>query len=722
MIFYWLHSLTCWGTPIADVDADGEDEHDDDILLDVDDDVDVDENIHNEEIDVIAPNMVSDEDDECSSSTGSYSYRMRSLDLSIYPLTILFGSETGRSEVYARELAQEAKEHGFLPTVMDLDEAVHQGFHSVVSHGMFRLQEMKYSDHSFPVIIVVSTQSEGTHPENANAFVKMLYEKSTDSASFLNSIDYCIFGLGDSMYGHEHFNATAKKFDNYFHKLGADRLLDLYCGDDNQDLDGDFINWKLGQVWPALRAKYFTNSIRSVSCLNTSQTSLSSNFSIGCNITSSLSSECPFVIDYLPESEVLLENSIRGDQFLSDNIAASSLQYFTAHDCHITCKRELRSVEDNTGSTLHLEVDVGDSFEYHTGDLLGVLPKNIISDVERLSHSLGLNLDDNFILLPSSSQHDDEFTHIFPTPCSIRECLTRYCDLTSPLSRRCLKSLIPFATSPRDFMRLKLLFASKDEYQRIIVDGHIGLVDMICTVCPSIKLSLQNFIFLSRRLQPRYFAIASSSLVHPKSVHLAVSLAHGVSNNGIRYMGICSAHMQQLEVGETIRVFPQEATSMRPPQNPSDPMMMVGPGVGVGALRAILQERSYQRKHLGMKVGKTTLYFGCKNHWLDDIYSSELEEFRKDGTLDYLHVAYSREHQDKVYVQYLLARNAEETFSLFHDQNAIFYLTGGEKMGNDVFQALIAIFAVYGNLGPHGALLFAEQLRKEQRWNRQTWV
>ena len=712
-----------------------EDDDQDHVILHIEDEDDDDDSImvdlrpDNARIDVIAPDMIADEDD-CSISTGTFlssngHYRRgdrSSFDITYnYPMTILYGSETGRAEEYAREMALEADGHGFHSKVMSLDEAICKGFHHVVSHGMFQQEQMKYIDHSFPVIIIVSTQCEGNPPDNALKFNDMLYEKSKDSGSYLTSIDYCIFGLGDSMYGQEYFNATGKKFDNNILKLGAERLLDLCCGDDDQDLYGDFTSWKLGQVWPALRAKYIMNCSGNVPTLNISQTSLSPTVATCNDSMNSECSDCPFVIDFLPKSEAILSDSSRSDHCLSDNIEANSLPHFTAHDCMVTSKRELRSNDDSTGSTLHIEIDVSDSFEYCTGDLLGVLPQNHVSDVERLAHSLRFDLDDNFIIIPSTSQCDVEFSHIFPTPCSVRECLMRYCDLTSPLTRYCLRKLQPFATSPRDFMKLTSLLSSKDDYQRFIVDGHIGLVDMICNICPSINMSLQSFIFICRRLRPRFYAIASSSLVYPGSVHFAISLAHGVSNVGRNYMGVCSTYLQQQQVGNIIRVFRKESKCMRPPTNPSDPVLLVGPGVGISALRAILQERSYQRNHLKIDVGRTILYFGCKNHWLDNIYANELDMFRKEGTLDQLQVAYSREHVDKVYVQYLLARNADEIFNLFHKQRAILFLGGGEKMGNDVCQALVAIFAVYGNLGPYGALTFSDTLKNEERWNRQTW-
>jgi len=680
--------------------------------------------------DFIAPDMIYEkyEEDEfsCTSSygVGSSGHSLNSRnsncvnsDLSsLYPVTILYGSETGKAKGFARDMAEEAYKYGFRAKVMELDEAVRLGFQTSVSNGMIPSsagcnrndQQIRHKDsqYSFPVIIIVSTYIEGQPPENAQKFNDMLYEKSKDVNAYLSGVDYCMYGVGDSMYGETYFNAVAKKFDKILPKLGANRLIELQCGDDDQDLGGHFINWKYSSVWPELKAKYLSTS----------------EFGTGLNsiksTSDSLVDSCPFTVEILPKADGELSNSIRSDQFPHDTIAANSAHYFTAMDCEVTTKRELRSSEDESGSTLHFELDVSEAFDYETGDLLGVLPANDSCVVEKLARALNFDLDDVFLLLPSNK----EFLHLFPTPCTVRECLTRYCDLTSPLSRQCVKNLVTFASSPRDFSKLTYFSSSQEEYQRKIIDCNVGLVDIICDICPSIKLSLKHFIYICRRLQPRFYAISSSSLVYPKSSHFTVSIPKDIGEDGRLFNGVCTSYLQKIERGSMLRVFCRESTKMRPPSNPKDTVIMVGPGTGIGALRAILQERSYQKNELGMEVGKTILYFGCKTHWLDDIYASEVEKFRKDGTLDQLHVAYSREHVEKVYVQYLLAKNAEEIFHLLYKQKAQFLLSGGEKMGKDVFHALVAIFAVYGNLGPQGALKIVESLRKDERLRRQTWT
>ena len=50
----------------------------------------------------------------------------------------------------------------------------------------------------------------------------------------------------------------------------------------------------------------------------------------------------------------------------------------------------------------------------------------------------------------------------------------------------------------------------------------------------------------------------------------------------------------------------------------------------------------------GKELGETVLYFGCRHKNEDYIYQEELEEAEKTGVLSQLHVAFSRDQEQKV--------------------------------------------------------------------------
>ncbi len=51
-------------------------------------------------------------------------------------------------------------------------------------------------------------------------------------------------------------------------------------------------------------------------------------------------------------------------------------------------------------------------------------------------------------------------------------------------------------------------------------------------------------------------------------------------------------------------------------------------------------------------MGRSVLFFGCRNSNEDYIYREELEGYLADGTLNALYTAFSREQAEKVYVQH----------------------------------------------------------------------
>ena len=77
----------------------------------------------------------------------------------------------------------------------------------------------------------------------------------------------------------------------------------------------------------------------------------------------------------------------------------------------------------------------------------------------------------------------------------------------------------------------------------------------------------------------------------------------------------------------------------------------------------------------GKPVGKTILYFGCRNKAVDFIYDNELNEYVSSGSLTKLYTAFSRDQQKKVYVQHLLEENKDETWEVL-ENNGHFYICG----------------------------------------------
>ena len=563
-------------------------------------------------------------------------------------------------------------------------------------------------------IFLMATYGEGEPTDNAAPFVRFLKtylgmdadvmsfaeekkdEGNCADASTFAGLEYAVFGLGNKQY--EHFNAMGKFIDTAVGKLGGERIVPLGVGDDDDDLEGDFENWKDTKLWPALKKKYVGDN----------------------ELTDSKVAkmpDCHYAVEYL-------NGPAAPDEVSADKMHLSSKHYFTSVECPVTLKRELRAPADE-GSTLHIEIDIsngGDEVKYQTADNLGILAVNNDSDVERLAKALDYDLGAHFRLLPAPGQEHKQGA-LFPSPCSVHECLARYCDIAGPPRRSELKLLASYAKNPickQALMRLSSK-EGKAEYKAKILDAKMGIVDIISKLCPSIAMPLEHFIAVCPRLHPRYYTISSSSTLHPGSIHATVSVLKDERKDGSAFKGVCSNYLADMIDNGKVRAFTRDST-FRLPTDVSKPIIMVGPGTGIAPMRALLQERSHQKLSQKLPVGKNILYFGCKTRDLDFIYADELNAYEKEGTLTQMHLAFSREQNEKVYVQHLLARNSLDTWKLIEEQGACIYVCGGVKMGQDVADALRKIVADHGSRSSMDSKQYLEQMASSGRFVQELWA
>jgi NADPH-ferrihemoprotein reductase len=628
-------------------------------------------------------------------------------------LSIYYGSQTGTAESFARDLEREGEDHGFKVHVLDLEETEENAREELLKEAM---RDTRGKNRA---VFLMATYGEGEPTDNAVGFVRFLKSKlgldgsshnasvSTEEkkgddevidSSVLAGLEYAVFGLGNKQY--EHFNAMGKFVDLSVGKLGGERIIPLAVGDDDDDLEGDFENWKETKFWPAMKEKYVGD--------NAVSSSLKDRVKLP---------ECQYVVEYLKGPATV-------DYVPLSDVHLSSKHYFTAVDCPVTLKTELRSPSDD-GSTLHIEIDTskgGNEVKYQTADNLGILPINSNDNVERLAKALNYDLG-SYFRLKAAPGHDHKHSVIFPTPCTVYECLARYCDLVGPPRRSELKLLAAYAKDPISKKAL-LRLASKEgkaEYKEKILDAKMGIVDIISNLCPSIEMPLEHFIEVCPRLQPRYYTISSSSTIHPQSIHVTVSVLKETREDGSIFKGVCSNFLSELIDNGKVRVFVREST-FRLPSDVSKPVIMIGPGTGIAPMRAMLQERSHQKNQQKLPVGENVLYFGCKTRDLDFIYSEELNAFEKEGTLNQMYLAFSREQSEKVYVQHLLAKNAADTWKLIDDKGAYIYVCGGVKMGQDVSEALKKIIADQGNRSSLDAKSYLDQMASNGRFIQELWA
>lgn len=233
---------------------------------------------------------------------------------------------------------------------------------------------------------------------------------------------------------------------------------------------------------------------------------------------------------------------------------------------------------------------------------------------------------------------------------------------------------------------------------------------------PEVGLKLAAFIENLRRLQPRLYSIASSLKAHPEEVHLCVAAVR-YNTEGIEHKGVASTFLaDRLPLGETTGLYFHAANHFRLPSDLTKPVIMVGPGTGIAPFRAFLEEREATAA-----PGKNWLFFGDQKRDTDFLYHDQITEWLKKGTLTRLDTAFSRDQQEKIYVQ---TRMLEAASELWHwlEQGAYFYVCGDAKrMAKDVDTALHEIIQTVGGKTAAEAVAYIAQMKKDKRYARDVY-
>jgi sulfite reductase (NADPH) flavoprotein alpha-component len=209
------------------------------------------------------------------------------------------------------------------------------------------------------------------------------------------------------------------------------------------------------------------------------------------------------------------------------------------------------------------------------------------------------------------------------------------------------------------------------------------------------------------------YSIASSQLLHPDNVQTTVRVVR-YDAHGRERQGLASGHLgERAPIGSTMPIFLHANHLFRLPEDPTTPIIMVGPGTGIAPFRAFLEER----QALG-STGHNWLFFGEQRRALDFLYQDQLEAMHKDGFLTRLDTAFSRDQQRKIYVQDRMSQNCAELYAWL-ERGAYFYVCGdANRMAKDVETALLDAIAH----GSHGTLDHAEEylaaMKKQKRYQR----
>ena len=349
---------------------------------------------------------------------------------------------------------------------------------------------------------------------------------------------------------------------------------------------------------------------------------------------------------------------------------------------------------DSEKDVRHIEIDLADSgLRYQPGDALGVWYQNDPALVKELVELLWLKGDEPVTVDGKTLPLAEALEWHFELTVNTANIVENYATLTRS------ETLLP-------------LVGDKAQLQQYAATTPI--VDMV-RFSPA-QLDADALIGLLRPLTPRLYSIASSQAEVESEVHITVGAVRYDIEGRARAGGASSFLADRVEEDGEVRVFIEHNDNFRLPANPQTPVIMIGPGTGIAPFRAFMQQRAADGAE-----GKNWLFFGNPHFTEDFLYQVEWQRYVKEGVLSRIDLAWSRDQQQKVYVQDKLREQGAELWRWINDGAHIYVCGDANRMAKDVEQTLLEVIAEFGAMDAEAADEFLSELRVERRYQRDVY-
>ena len=520
-----------------------------------------------------------------------------------------------------------------------------------------------------------------------------------NNSNNLNGLAFSVFGLGNKTY--EHYNVMGKFFDKRLEELGGKRLTALGLGDDDGNIEEDFVTW-MNTFWPVLcehlgiSATEKDISMRQYKLLNS---------------------------DEIPKDKIFKGEIARLKSYEKQRPPFDPKNPFLAP---VLVNRNLFKSNSDNRRCLHIELDLTDSrLRYEAGDHVAIYPSNDHQIVNKLGELLSIDLDTVFSLVNIDS--DASKKNPFPCPTTYRVALTNYLDITSILSTQIIKEFSQYAVNEEEKAKLQLMSLPSDEgkraYNEYIRDNQIDLLTLLEEM-PSLKPPIDHVLELLPRLQVRYYSISSSPKLHPVSVHITAVVVEYKTKLGRIRKGVATSWLESKvttegELKPRIPIYIRKS-QFRLPFKFATPILMIGPGTGLAPFRGFIQEREYFHREEKRNVGKNILYYGCRNKCIDYLYEEELESYKENSILN-LNIAFSRDQNEKIYVTHLIEKDGQIIWDHIKENGHIYVCGDAKNMAREVQELIVNICKKYGDMSSNDAVNYVKDLSQKSRYMQDVW-
>ena len=380
--------------------------------------------------------------------------------------------------------------------------------------------------------------------------------------------------------------------------------------------------------------------------------------------------------------------------------AAPAFSFKNPFPARLTVNHRLTGGSSNK-DTRHYELSLaGSGISYLAGDALGLMPANCPALADEVIFALRAKGDEP---VPGRDGQPKPLRDALITDYALTFADKKFLEACGQRGATALQTLL----APENADEARKYLQGKGE-------AH-DYVDVLREF-PQVSFAPEEFVKLLGKAKPRLYSIASSLKAHPESVHLTVATVSYEIRGRLR-KGVASTFLADRWAGEsTAGVWVQnQQKHFSLPASGDTAVIMVGPGTGVAPFRAFIEER----EATGAK-GRNWLFFGEQHEATDFFYREQFQAWEKAGFLS-LTTAFSRDQQEKIYVQTRMRENAHDLWARI-DEGAEFFVCGDkERMAEDVHQELIRIVQTEGGKTPEQALEYVEAMKKTKRYKRDVY-
>ncbi|XP_055908983.1 NADPH-dependent diflavin oxidoreductase 1 isoform X2 [Eupeodes corollae] len=574
-------------------------------------------------------------------------------------LLVLYGSQTGTAQDVAEKIWRQSKSYSFTGPFMSMDDYAIENL----------IQEQL-------VIFVASTTGQGEEPDNMKHFWKFLLRKSLPANS-LQTLKFACVGLGDSSYSK--YNFAAKKLNKRLLQLSASPIIPLGLCDDQHDhgMAATLLPW-IQDLWSQLKQIYPHLKENS-----------SSEFCYKWNVWKTTNS--------IPSSLTHLKWPLKENPYsfeVMENVRTTSKDHF----------QDVRLIKLKYSSK---------NLTWNPGDIIQVRPCNSDEKVNELfdildEHNLGF---DRNTLVEFKENHED-----LPLPLPYQHPVTlgllaKYVWDLSCVPRQSAFGLL--ALNCKDELEKEKLeeFTTSEGLEELIAYANRPRRSILEILYDfrhaTAALTLPILFELFQIIQPRSFSIAS--VPEAGTLDLLVAVVEYKTKLSTPRRGLCSNWLKHLAIGDEILGTIKQGTLVFP-KDPSTPMIMVGPGTGIAPFLSFIamRENSAQIN----TDAKSIVFFGCRNKEKDYFCREYFERFEAKGVAKCF-TAFSRDQENKVYVQHLIKDNSSLLKDLILNKTAVVMVAGSSNnMPKSVKEAFTELL---------DDELYIEKMIKTNRYQEETW-